>query len=237
MRAALVAFALLATICIVPARAQSTNNTAKYNYCSSVAAQQSGWNGDSQNPNSKAVARGGVFGAGTGALIGGVTGGNAGTGAAIGAAFGLIAGEARRSRGAKNVENQENAYYNALDACLQQASPAAEASPSEPPTATPCVYNGSPLFTSEFPCGRFFAFAVASIMETRRADCKNILANRRCDEIYRASAFAACSSGTSLTIESSPFHSASAKRRCWRSSDNPARPSSPQRYARERASS
>lgn len=126
MRAGLVALLVLAAMCNVPARAQTASGSSKYNYCSSIAAQQSGWNGNTQNPNSKAVARGGVAGAGTGALIGGITGGNAGVGAAIGGAFGLIAGEARRGRGAQDVQNQQNAYYNALNACLQQPMPTAQ---------------------------------------------------------------------------------------------------------------
>ena len=99
---------------------QSMSDSQRYNYCSSMAAQQSGWSGDTQNPNSKAVARGGVAGAGTGALIGGITGGNAGVGAAIGAGFGLIAGEARRNRGAQQTQDKQNAYYNLLNSCLSQ---------------------------------------------------------------------------------------------------------------------
>lgn len=101
--------------------AQTTYPADKYNYCATVAAQQSGWNGSEQNPNSKAIARGGVAGAGAGALIGGMGGGDAGRGAAIGAAFGLIAGEARRQKGAQQVQNQQNAYYSILNACLQQS--------------------------------------------------------------------------------------------------------------------
>ena len=104
-----------------PASAQMTVSANKYNYCSGVAQQQSGWNGSQQNPNSKSVARGGVVGAGAGALIGGMGGGNAGRGAAIGAAFGLAAGEARRSSGQQNVQNQQNTYYNVLNACLAQS--------------------------------------------------------------------------------------------------------------------
>jgi hypothetical protein len=118
MRTHVLAYALIAASIAEPASAQ---NSAKYNYCHSVAAQESGWNGDSQNPHSKAVARGGVAGAGAGALIGGITGGSAGAGAAIGAAFGLVAGEARRSKSAQKVQNQENMYYNILNSCLEQS--------------------------------------------------------------------------------------------------------------------
>jgi outer membrane lipoprotein SlyB len=119
MRARGFTLVLIAMSFAAPANAQNVSE-AKYNSCSATAAQQSGWNGDSQNPNSKAIARGGVVGAGTGALIGGMGGGNSGRGAAIGAAFGLVAGEARRSKGAQQVQNQENTYYNILNACLQQ---------------------------------------------------------------------------------------------------------------------
>ncbi|MBV8638281.1 MAG: hypothetical protein JO322_09365 [Candidatus Eremiobacteraeota bacterium] len=121
MRAQVVATAALAIFCMQPALAQTTYSRDKYNYCSNVAAQQSGWNGSEQNPNSKAIARGGVAGAGAGALIGGMGGGDAGRGAAIGAAFGLVAGEARRQKGAKQVQDQQNAYYNIFNACLEQS--------------------------------------------------------------------------------------------------------------------
>jgi Glycine zipper len=102
---------------IVPPNPQPPAN--KYNYCSAVAAQQSGWNGGSQS-NGNAALRGGVAGAGAGALIGGMGGGDAGTGAAIGAAFGLIAGESRRRKQEQKLQNQQNYYYNVLNACMQQ---------------------------------------------------------------------------------------------------------------------
>lgn len=121
MRAQLFACAALATLCMQQALAQATYPADKYNYCANLAVQQSGWNGSEQNPQSKAVARGGAAGAGAGALIGGMGGGDAGRGAAIGAAFGLVAGEARRQKGAKQVQTQQNAYYNILNACLQQS--------------------------------------------------------------------------------------------------------------------
>ena len=113
-------FVAVAALCVcAPAGAQTTVSNQKYQHCSAIAQQQSGWNGSQQNPNSKSVARGGVVGAGAGALIGGMGGGNSGRGAAIGAAFGLVAGEARRSGGERNVQNQQNTYYNVLNACLQ----------------------------------------------------------------------------------------------------------------------
>ena len=115
----LVTCALVATAFALPASAQSSSANSKYQYCSNIAAQQSGWNGSTQNPNSKSVARGGAAGAGAGALIGGMGGGNAGRGAAIGAAFGLVAGESRRAGGERNVQQQQNTYYNVLNACLQ----------------------------------------------------------------------------------------------------------------------
>jgi YMGG-like Gly-zipper len=112
---------LIAALSVQSALAQTTYPQDKYNYCSAMAAQQSGWSGSEQNPHSKGVVRGGAAGAGAGALIGGMGGGDAGRGAAIGAAFGLVAGEARRQRGAKQVQEQQNAYYNILNACLQQS--------------------------------------------------------------------------------------------------------------------
>lgn len=153
MRAALVALAFATMMCTAARAQQFTGGSdpqARYDYCSQMASQQTGWNGNTQNPSSKAVARGGVAGAGTGALIGAVTGGNAGVGAAIGAGFGLIAGEARRSQGAQTVQNQQNAYYSVLNSCLARSSPSALVEPA------PCVYNGSPLYTAAYPCrGRY----------------------------------------------------------------------------------
>lgn len=121
-RLSLVAFAVCAILAARPAAAQQQQQLTqqqKYNYCHAAAVQQSGWNGSTQNPNSKSVARGGAVGAGTGALIGSMGGGNGWQGAAIGAAFGLVAGEARRNRGAQQVQNQQNNYYNILNSCLQ----------------------------------------------------------------------------------------------------------------------
>ena len=120
-RSVVLASALAAAAFAAPAAAQYAPGDAngKYQYCSNVAAQKSGWNGSTQNPNSKSVARGGAVGAGAGALIGGMGGGNAGRGAAIGAAFGLVAGESRRAGGERNVQQQQNTYYNVLNACLQ----------------------------------------------------------------------------------------------------------------------
>jgi hypothetical protein len=119
MRARIMLAGFIVISCANPAYAQS-GASDKYAYCSNYAAQQSGWNGSSQNPNSKAVARGGAVGAGAGALIGGMGGGDSGRGAAIGAAFGLIAGESRRQKGAQQAQNQENAYYSILNSCMQQ---------------------------------------------------------------------------------------------------------------------
>ncbi len=102
---------------IAPPHPQAATNN--YNYCSAVAAQQSGWSGGSQSQGNAAL-RGGAAGAGAGALIGGMTGGDAGTGAAIGAAFGLVAGESRRRKQQQQQEKQQNYYYSVLNACMQQ---------------------------------------------------------------------------------------------------------------------
>jgi hypothetical protein len=102
---------------IAPPNPQTRTNN--YNYCSTVAAQQSGWNGGSQSHGNAAL-RGGAAGAGAGALIGGMGGGDAGTGAAIGAAFGLIAGESRRRKQEQQQQKQQDYYYSVLNACMQQ---------------------------------------------------------------------------------------------------------------------
>jgi hypothetical protein len=118
MRLRTIGLTLLAILCAVPALAQNTTQE-RYDYCHNLAARESGWSGDTRNPQSRAVAQGAGVGAGAGALIGGLTGGSGWTGAAIGAAFGAVAGEARRSRGARNVQDQQNMYYNILNACLE----------------------------------------------------------------------------------------------------------------------
>jgi hypothetical protein len=116
---ALVTLLIDVAICSVPLSAQTSTNQ-KYDDCSNLARQVSGWNGAVQNPSKNAPLRGAAGGAIGGSLIGGMGGGDAGRGAAIGAAFGAAFGAARKSQAAAAQQSAENAYYSTLNQCLSQ---------------------------------------------------------------------------------------------------------------------
>ncbi|MBV8245649.1 MAG: hypothetical protein JOZ38_07000 [Candidatus Eremiobacteraeota bacterium] len=95
-------------------------NMRKYDYCTAVAQQRTGWNGNVNTSASNAPLKGAAGGAIAGSLIGGMGGGNAGRGAAIGAGFGLVAGAARKNSAQEQQQNAERQYYSILNACLAQ---------------------------------------------------------------------------------------------------------------------
>jgi len=119
MRTLALAALIAAALCPLGASAQSSSS--KYNACVAQAQQQSGWYGESgQNKNQHAPLYGAAGGAIGGSLIGGMGGGNAGRGAAIGAAFGAVAGSVRKNKTEQSQQNQQQTYYNVLNACMAQ---------------------------------------------------------------------------------------------------------------------
>jgi hypothetical protein len=110
---------------IYPAKGQSQAKQNKDRQeCDQWAVQQTGYDPAYHAPpeqtKNKRV-KGGLIGAGAGAVVGGI-GGNAGKGAAIGAVTGVVAGGAkqRRENKAKNTTYAANVdgYNRALSACM-----------------------------------------------------------------------------------------------------------------------
>ena len=110
---------LLAQTVITPPPGNPVAKQQSYNYCLTVARQQTGYTGAGASSSSQnAPLRGAAAGALAGSSIGWMTGGNAGTGAAIGAGFGLLAGAARKNEAKRKAQSQEENFYNVLNSCL-----------------------------------------------------------------------------------------------------------------------